>query len=123
MNESMNEFKLINDIDINISIKFNLDKSIKKGSCGGINVYLYKLINYIKAITITEIVIKEPNYNKSLENAFIKNKNIIKTTYYFDDTNLSLDKVQQKMDKLFITFSICAQALTSILRFRKKKKL
>ena len=104
----INEFKLINDIDINISIKFNLDKSIKKGSCGGINVYLYKLINYIKAITITEIVIKEPNYNKSLENAFIKNKNIIKTTYYFDDTNLSLDKVQQKMDKLFI---MCTMSL------------
>ena len=30
---------------------------------------------------------------------------------------------KEKMDKLFITFSICAQALTSILRFRKKKKL
>ena len=98
----LDEFKLIKDIDMNISIKFNLDKLIKIGSCGGVSVYLYKLINHIKAMTITEIVIKEPNYNKSLENAFIKNKNIIKTTYYFDDTNLSLDKVQQKMDKLFI---------------------
>ena len=37
------------NIDKNIDIKWDLENLIKSGSCYGLSIYIYQLINYIKS--------------------------------------------------------------------------
>jgi hypothetical protein len=88
-------------IGIDMNVKFDLELFINHNE---FNLYMIQLIDYIKNLPLIETEIKQSNHNSLLTKAYIKDNNVIKFNYYYDNTKYdSLDRIHESCCKILIT--------------------